>query len=78
MEGDAQEDNNGRLAKELFPETPHGARGGRRKEREREDGGRGGSLGCLAVLLFFVVCVLAAVVTVRLNNGWRELTVEGE
>ncbi len=74
MEGDAQEETNGEVAKELFPETPNVTRGGRKKERKRD--GNGG-LGCLAVLLFFVVCLLAAMVTFQLNNGWRELTIDG-
>lgn len=74
MEGDAQEEKSEKLAKELFPESPNIPGRGRKK---RDESGRSGGLGCLAVLLFFVVCLLATLVTVQLNNGWRELTLEG-
>ena len=70
------------IARQLFTPSPRGAKSGEReKKRESQKRGvvrSGFRLNFLGVILFFLLCGLAAVLSVWLNNGWiRELTLEG-
>ena len=71
------------IARQLFTPSPE------RLKRSRDGGkgrkqGRGGArsgfrLSLPGVIFFFLLCGLAVVLSIRLNNSWlRELTLEGE
>ena len=91
QERDDLQATNGDIAKELFPPTPDDAARRRRhtnkgspsatprpplRRQPRRVGGF--RLGCLGVVFFIFLCLVAVCITAQLNKDWLELTWEGE
>lgn len=89
MYRDSAEHREDTIVKQLFTPSPERRRalkqGGESssEKRRRRAGGRrlangGFRLGVLGVSFFLLLCGLAVWVTVRLNRGWMDITMEGQ
>ena len=86
MESEDLQMSDAHVARKLFTPSPKRRRSlkgwkSRRREKDETDQGRvyrgGFRLSVMGGLLFFLLCLLAILVTVQLNRGWMELTMEG-
>lgn len=89
MYRDSAEHQDDTIVKQLFTPSPERRRALKQRgdsdseKRQRRAGGRrlangSFSLGVLGVSFFVLLCGLAVWVTIRLNRGWMDVTMEGQ